>query len=148
MRAVGQPAATHLNWLRGKGYTPDKCQVWLPHDGTTHDKVHDASYEKYFRSAEYVVTVIPNQGKGAAAMRIEAARRLFPALWFNQDTTQPGLDALGWYHEKRDADRNIGLGPDHDWSSHAADAFGLMAVAYEIPKTTDKGWKFSPRKVA
>jgi phage terminase large subunit len=146
--AVGQPAASHLNWLRGKGYTPDKCQVWLPHDGTTHDKVHDASYEKFFRSAEYAVTVIPNQGKGAASMRIEAARRLFPAIWFNQATTQPGLDALGWYHEKRDADRNIGLGPDHDWSSHAADAFGLMCVAYEIPKMTDKGWKFTARKVA
>lgn len=146
--AVGQPAASHLNWLRGKGYTPDKCQVWLPHDGTTQDKVHDASYSKFFRSADYAVTVIPNQGRGAASMRIEAARRLFPSLWFNQETTQPGLDALGWYHEKRDAERNIGLGPDHDWSSHAADAFGLMAVAYEIPKTTDKGWKFQPRKVA
>jgi hypothetical protein len=23
------------------------------------------------------------------------------------------------------------LGPDHDWSSHASDAFGLMAVCYE-----------------
>ena len=29
--------------------------------------------------------------------------------------------------------RNIGLGPEHDWSSHAADSFGLMAIAYEEP---------------
>ncbi|MGI8851983.1 MAG: PBSX family phage terminase large subunit, partial [Methyloceanibacter sp.] len=28
---------------------------------------------------------------------------------------------------------DVGLGPEHDWSSHAADAFGLMAVAYEEP---------------
>jgi len=146
--AVGQPAASHLGWLRQKGYGPDRCQIWLPHDGTTQDKVHDASYEKFFRSAEYAVTTIPNQGRGAASMRIEAVRRLFPMMWFNQATTQPGIDALGWYHEKRDAERGIGLGPDHDWSSHAADAFGLMCVAYEIPKTTDKSWKFQPRKVA
>jgi phage terminase large subunit len=25
------------------------------------------------------------------------------------------------------------LGPEHDWSSHAADAFGLMAICYEGP---------------
>ena len=55
-------------------------------------------------------------------------------MWFNEVTTQGGRDALGWYHEKIDADRGIGLGPDHDWSSHSADACGLMAIAYEIPE--------------
>jgi len=29
--------------------------------------------------------------------------------------------------------RVVGLGPEHDWSSHCADAFGLMAIAYEEP---------------
>jgi phage terminase large subunit len=24
-------------------------------------------------------------------------------------------------------------GPEHDWSSHAANSFGLMAIAYEEP---------------
>ena len=27
----------------------------------------------------------------------------------------------------------MGLGPSHDWSSHAANAFGLMALSYEDP---------------
>jgi phage terminase large subunit len=67
-------------------------------------------------------------------MRIEAARRLFPSIWFNEDTTEAGRDAIGAYHEKRDDARNIGLGPNHDWSSHGADAFGLMCVAYEQPR--------------
>jgi phage terminase large subunit len=65
--------------------------------------------------------------------RVEAARRLFPSIWFNEATTEAGRSALGWYHEKRDEQRNIGLGPEHDWSSHGADAFGLMCVAYEEP---------------
>ena len=39
---------------------------------------------------------------------------------------------MGWYHEKRDEKRTIGLGPNHDWSSHGADAFGLIAVARPI----------------
>jgi len=132
--AVGQPLATHIAWMRGKGYTPDKCQVWLPHDGDTQDKVHDVSYASAIKAAEYAVTVIPNQGKGAAAKRIEEARRLFPSMWFNESTTKPGLDALGWYHEKRDEQRGIGLGPEHDWSSHGADAFGLMCVAHQPPQ--------------
>ncbi|ABX34582.1 phage terminase, large subunit, PBSX family [Delftia acidovorans SPH-1] len=129
---VGQPLSSHLNWMREKGY--DKAQIWLPHDGATQDKVHDVSYESALRQAGYTVTVVPNQGKGAAKARIEAGRRLFGSMWFNEATTQPGLEALGWYHEKRDEQRGIGLGPEHDWSSHGADAFGLMCVAYEEPR--------------
>ncbi len=131
--AQGQPLGTHLAWMRERGYTPDKAQIWLPHDGSTQDKVYDVSYESALRGAGYAVTVVPNQGKGAAKARIEEARRLFSAISFNAATTQGGLDALGWYHEKRDAERGIGLGPDHDWSSHGADAFGLMCVAYTPP---------------
>ncbi len=129
--AVGQPLATHVNWLRANGY--GNALIILPHDGSTNDKVYDVSYESAFRAAEFEVIVIPNQGKGAASMRIEAARRLFPSIWFNKDTTTGGIDALGWYHERKDETRAIGLGPDHDWSSHGADAFGLMCVAYEAP---------------
>lgn len=136
--AVGQPLATHINWLRSKGYTPDRAQIWLPHDGSTQDKVFDVSYESALRQAGYHVTVVPNQGKGAAAARIEALRRLFPSIWFDAETTEAGRAALGWYHEKKDEARNIGLGPEHDWASHGADAAGLMAVAYEEPKVRKK----------
>lgn len=130
--AVGQPLAAHVNWLRSKKY--DKALCILPHDGATHDKVYDVSYESALSESGFDVDVVPNQGKGAANTRIEAARRLFPSIWFNAATTQGGVDALGWYHERKDDARNIGLGPEHDWSSHGADAFGLMCVAYEIPK--------------
>lgn len=134
--AVGQDLAAHLVWLRSQGYTPDRAQIWLPHDGGTHDKVVNVSYESALRAADYQVTVIPNQGKGAAAARIEAGRRLFPSMWFDEEKTQAGRDALGWYHEKKDDARGIGLGPEHDWASHGADAFGLMCVAHEPPSTS------------
>ena len=147
--AVGQPLATHIQWLHSKGFTPNKADIYLPHDGTTNDRVYDASFESGFRAAGYSTVTIPNQGKGAARLRIEAARRVFPSIWFDAESTEAGRDALGWYHEKRsEDDRNIGLGPEHDWSSHGADAFGLMCVAYEEPKTKDKGWDFKARKVA
>lgn len=124
--AVGQPLAAHVEWLRAKGYA--KAQCVLPHDGATHDKVYQVSYESVLREAQFDVRVVPNMGAGAANTRIETVRRLFPQIWFNESTTEAGRDALGWYHEKKDEARGIGLGPNHDWSSHAADAFGLMAV--------------------
>lgn len=129
--AVGQPLATHLNWMRDEGYKLGNSQVWLPHDGSAHDKVYDVSYESAIREAGYDVTVVPNQGKGAAKARIEAGRRYFSCIWFNEKTTSGGLEALGWYHEKKDAARDIGLGPDHDWSSHGADSFGLICIVAE-----------------
>ena len=130
--APGQPLAAHVGWLRERGY--DKALCVLPHDGAQGDKVFAVSYESALREAGFSVEVVPNQGRGAASARIEAARRLFPALWFHAGNCAGGLDALGHYHEKRDEARGIGLGPEHDWSSHAADAFGLMCVAYEAPR--------------
>ena len=131
--SVGQPIDAHLAWCRKHGYTPDRAQFWLPHDGSTQDKVYDVSYESALIKAGYEVTVVPNQGKGAASARIERARVLFPQIRFNEDTTQAGRDALGWYHEKRDQERGIGLGPEHDWASHGSDAFGLACIIWADP---------------
>jgi phage terminase large subunit len=129
--AVGQPLAAHLGWLRDKGYGSALCV--LPHDGERADHLTADKFADHIQAADFRTQTVKNQGKGAAMKRVEAARRLFPSIWFNGETTEAGRDALGWYHEKRDEARNIGLGPEHDWSSHGADAFGLMCVAYEEP---------------
>ena len=57
-----------------------------------------------------------------------ALRRVFPRIVFNKDTTEAGRAAIGWYHAKIDEKRDLDLGPEHDWSSHSADALGGMAV--------------------
>lgn len=139
----GQDVAAHLNWMRDEGYTPERAQIWLPHDGKTNDRVHSVSYESAFSQAGYNVEVVPNQGKGAAKQRVEEMRRLFPQMTFDAQKCASGLDALGWYHEKWDDVRETGLGPDHDWSSHSADALGLMAIAHELPRAAPKKLKFA-----
>lgn len=146
--AVGQPLDAHLAWMRSRGYTPDRAQIWLPHDGATQDKVYAVSYESALSKAGYSVTVVPNQGKGAAMARIEKARLLFPSIWFNAETTEAGRDALGWYHEKRDENRNIGLGPEHDWSSHGADSFGLLCIAHQPQGLPQGAIKYTNRRNA
>ena len=142
--AENQPLSAHLAWLRSNGYESAEC--YLPHDGEKRDQVTAIRFEDHIRAAGFKAKTIANQGRGAALKRVETARRLFPSMWFNEKTTQSGLDALGWYHEKKDDARGVGLGPDHDWSSHAADAFGLMCVAYEAPMKTPT-IKHVPRKV-
>ena len=52
-------------------------------------------------------------------------------MWFDEARTTAGIEAPGWYHEKKDEVRSIGLSSEHDWSSHAADAFGLMCLMAE-----------------
>jgi len=147
--AVGQVLAFHVNWLRTRGYA--QAILYLPHDGVNENNITGKRYEDHLREAGFnVEPPVKNQGKGAAMMRIEALRRLGPQIWWNEATTEPGRDAIGFYHERKDDARNVGLGPEHDWSSHAADALGLMAICYQEPgragsfnrpiKYREQGW--------
>ena len=55
--------------------------------------MHDGELRSYLRRP-VSSTIIPNQGRGAAINRIEAAQRIFPAAWINEAACQAGLDAL------------------------------------------------------
>lgn len=144
----GQPPGYYFERLRQAGY--GGCLVVLPHDGgSVHpDNPIGLSYEEQARGAGFQTQVVRNQGRAAAMQRIDAARRLFPRIWFNEDTTRDGLKCLAAYHERRDPDRNLGLGPEHDWSSHGADAFGLMCVAHEEPRQSGGPLKRNIRGIA
>ena len=130
----GQALEYYADALRTRGWS--RAVIHLPHDGVNANAVTGKRYVDHWRDAGFEAEEpTPNQGAGAAMQRIEALRRIFPSIYFNNTAdVEAGLDAIGWYHEKRsDDDRNIGLGPDHDWSSHAADALGLLAILYEAP---------------
>lgn len=132
LEGTGQVLAYYVNELRRLGYGDAICR--LPHDGVNENSITGKRYYDHLKDAGFnVPPPIENQGRGAAMMRVEAARRIFPQCWFNELTCEAGLEALGYYHERKDEARNVGLGPEHDWSSHGADAFGLMAVDYEAP---------------
>ena len=136
LEGIGQVLGYYTTMLRKRGW--DDVQCYLPHDGVNSNSITGKRYEDHLRDAGFDVVVIPNQGRGAAAMRIEAVRRKFPQCWFNEHTTEAGRDALGYYHERKDDERNVGLGPEHDWSSHAADAFGLMAIVHRDAEAFDE----------
>ncbi len=60
--------------------------------------------------------------------RISAARMLLPRCQFDTRKTAKGLDALRQYQREWDDKlHDFKLRPRHDWTSHAADAFGYLA---------------------
>lgn len=61
---------------------------------------------------------------------INAARMTIPRMYFDRTKTAVGLDALRQYREKIDEKRQVSMGPLHDWTSHAADAFRYLCIGY------------------
>lgn len=130
--SVGQVLSYHVNWMRQRGY--EQAINYLPHDGVQADKIQGKKYEDHWREAGFQVEPsVKNQGKGAAMIRVEALRRLGDKIWWNEATTEAGRNAIIHYQEKRDEERNVGLGPLHNWASHAADSLGMMACCYVEP---------------
>ena len=61
---------------------------------------------------------------------IQAARMMFGRCWFDAQGCDPGLKALRRYQrEKQQDERSFKKIPKHDWTSHYADAFRMLAVA-------------------
>lgn len=66
---------------------------------------------------------------------IQAARKSFPRCWFDQTRCEQGLEALRHYHREWDEEtRKFKDSPEHDWSSHAADAFRYLSLSWVLPK--------------
>lgn len=129
--ARGQAIGAHVKWMRDRGY--ENAEIVLPHDGGNSGGPSQ-TWEDAWRAAGFKTRVIENQGQGAAMFRIEQVRRWFPRMRFDEGKTEDGRTSLGWYHPKISEDeREKDMGPDHDWSSHDADAFGLMACDYRPP---------------
>ena len=133
IEGIGQPIGYYVYELRRRGWK--EAIICTPHDGVATNNVTGKRYVDHWSDAGFECAApLKNTGAGAAAMRIEAVRRILPRCWFNESTTEVGRDALGYYHERKDDIRNVGLGPDHDWSSHCAESFGYMAIDYEEPR--------------
>lgn len=134
--AAGQAFSEHVHWLKATGHGEAICV--LPHDGRKHDMVYSVTPKSYLDQAGFKTEIIVNQGQGAAIMRIDAVRSMFPRCRFHADTTLAGREALGWYHEKQ-RDDGFGLGPNHDWASHGSDAFGAIAI-YDATRAKSDAW--------
>lgn len=71
------------------------------------------------------------------ANRHEAARMTIPKCWFNETKCHNGLEALRNYHYEYDENlKTFRSKPKHDWSSHAASAFEILARTWTSKVTS------------
>jgi hypothetical protein len=126
---------------------------YLPHDAGYHQQ---AAAGRPIESQLNAMGVKPTTvlAKNAPLDGINEARLLFPRVWFDADKCAPLLDALAAYKAKYDENKQeFSREPDHDWSSHAADAFRYMAVSLKDhrgplrtgPVEPAQGVAFNPR---
>jgi phage terminase large subunit len=93
IEGVGQVLAYYVAEMRRRGYQNALCV--LPHDGVNANNITGKRFEDHLRDAEFQVEVVKNQGKGAAAMRIEAVRRILPKCWIMNGRTKIAMWVSG-----------------------------------------------------
>lgn len=72
---------------------------------------------------------------------IQAARVMLPRVWFDRENCYSAVELLKQYQREWDEDKKAFRDrPRHDFTSHAADAFRMMAVSWQAikPKEPEK----------
>lgn len=123
---------------REKGY--DYAGHFLP---------HDAGYKTLAGLGKSIKDLFEDQGLRnvhvgervpTKALAIEAVRRVFPSCYFDSERCAKGLKTLRAYRYVWDDDRKVwSREPEHDWSSHGADAFAEHALSFD--GKTETAWK-------
>ena len=127
---MGNHIGEYIVDLQAMRYAYGDC--WLPHDANNELLAAERTVAQQLRTAGFKTRTVP---KTSVDTRIEAARLVLPLCYFDERKTELGLDALRNYRYRVDEEtKQFSNEPLHDWASHAADAFGYMAIALKEAK--------------
>lgn len=108
---------------------------WLPHDAqaktlASGGKSIEEQLRKYLGAGSvYIVPQLSVQDG------IQATRAMLPHCWFDEKKCEAGIEALRQYQREWDDDKKaFREQPRHDWTSHPADAFRMLAVAWRAER--------------
>ncbi|MBA3816075.1 MAG: terminase [Parachlamydiaceae bacterium] len=129
----GEALTHYLQYLKGKPYTYGKHLV--PHDAAVHEYSTGLSRVEVAKNHGIHFTVVPDIGINEG---IDAVRNLLNRCWFDEIKCVKGITALENY-KKQWNDRHGCWSslPLHNFASHGADAFRMMAVG--LGKLESKG---------
>ena len=119
-----------------KGYKHGKH--YLPHDARAKSLQTGRSIVEQLADHLGIanLSVVPNIGVQDG---IQAIRQMLPRTWFNSVKCGDGIEALRQYQREYDEDKKaFRASPRHDWTSHPADAFRMLAVAWRAEPSTQK----------
>lgn len=149
----GESLQHYVKLLQNKPYVYDERGHWGPHD----------IQARTLQTGQTTLDVAKQLGVKFQVVDqhriqegIEAVRGLLPECWIDETKCQAGVEALEHYqrrkNEKLSTDEKSSFSdtPLHDWSSHGADAFRDLAMAYRYHLRIDDqliGYPY-PTKVA
>lgn len=139
--AHGHGLPHYAAMLAARGYTYGTH--YLPHDARARDLGTGRTRVETFRQLTgQMPTILP---QGNVMDGINAARLTIPKCRFDATRCADGLEALRQYRaDWDDKARTFRDAPKHDWTSHSADAFRYLAMAWRTirpqPKPPEPEW--------
>lgn len=125
LESEGEGIPYYLKELKNKPYVYG-THYW-PHDGAARELTTGVSRQE--TAQKLGLTPILIVEKLDVDDGIQAVRQILPRCWFDEVKCKRGLECLRQYHKEYDEERKIYKNkPEHDWSSHGADAFRTLAV--------------------
>ena len=131
--ANGENVLFYVEKLLEKGYKyaqfGNKPFVWLPHDARAKTlAAAGKSVQQQFLENGFASRIVPSLSLQDG---IQAVRMTLPLCWFDRDQCKDGINSLSLYRREYDEGRKVFKDkPMHDWTSHSADAFRMLAVAW------------------
>ena len=129
----GENVQFYADKLKEKGYKyaqfGGKPFVWLPHDARAKTlAAAGKSVQQQFLELGFASRIVPDLSLQDG---IQAVRMTLPLCWFDRDNCKDGLNSLSLYRREFDEDRKVFRDkPLHDWTSHDADSFRMLAIAW------------------
>lgn len=121
----GQALSYYAGELKARGYNGHD---WVPHDARVRDLSTGRTRVETLQTLGRKPVLVPDH---KVEDGINAVRVSFDKFWIDPIRCKQGLEALRQYRtdfdEKTKAFRNA---PKHDWTSHSADAFRYLAMAW------------------
>lgn len=129
----GENISFYATKLSEKGYNYNKFGgkpfIWLPHDARAKTlAAAGKSVQQQFLELGYASRIVPTL---SIQDGIQATRMTLPKCWFDRENCKDGLNSLSLYRREFDEGRKVFREhPLHDWTSHDADAFRMLSVAW------------------
>lgn len=126
----GLSVPEYADAVKDRGYR--YARHWLPHDARAKTLASNG------RSIiEQLIPLLGGAGKLAIVPSlsvqdgIQAARIMLPRVWFDRENCYEAVELLKQYQREWDEDKKTFRDkPRHDFTSHAADAFRMLAVSW------------------
>jgi phage terminase large subunit len=125
LEMAGEDLPYFAGQVRGRGYVLYERHYW-PHDMNAREFGNKTTRIEQARGLGLSPSqIIP---KHRVEDRINAARTILSRCYFDSKKTVKLIEALKGYQKKWNTEEGRSS-PMHNWASHGADAFGLMAMA-------------------